>query len=61
MISGNFKDTSALIHLILSIQTHCRNLFTKETPNRLDLLADHSFTAMMYIYLDTPTQTLSPL
>ena len=58
------KYTSALVHRLFSRQTHRCNLFTKpsnkDTSKRLNFWADHSFTAMVYISLDTSTQALSP-
>ena len=47
----------------LSRHTHCCNLFTKlsnkDTSKRLDFLDNCSYTAMVYIYLDTETQEFS--
>ena len=51
-------------HLLFSRQTHFCNLLTKSskkgTSKRLAFLADHYFTAMVYISLDTLATTYSP-
>ena len=66
MISGKSckKDTSALVHLFFSRHNYYGNWFVmlsnKDTSKCLDLLADHSFTSINYISLDTTMQSLSP-
>ena len=64
MIGCKYKGTGELVHWFFSRQTHRCNLFTKlsnkDISKRLDFLYDHSLTAMVYIYLETSTQALSP-
>ena len=65
MISGKYKDTSALVHWLFYRQAHGSNLFTKssnkDTPKRFTFISGNSFTAMVCISLDTSTQAISTL